>query len=197
MSVHKPKLKNIPQKTQDAFVQHHLPYELWMMRESLAAARKGAPTQFQHNLHVEGFAVHARNLIEFLKNGDGCGFNPADFTTEAFSVNRKFIRDTLVTMINEQISHLTSDRTENKNEKFDEPHWQETANAIEQEFKRWTDNLSSDWAKKWEERERMDEAAKFQMNIFGHFGGACTAPTSLSSCVSGPTGPAPPPGAKK
>src|ERR1700730_5972489 len=33
------------------------------------------------------------------------GFNPADFTTAAFSVNRTFIRQKLVDMINEQISH--------------------------------------------------------------------------------------------
>jgi hypothetical protein len=131
VSVHKPKLKNIPPGRQDAFVQHHLPYELWMMHESLAAARRGATTRFQQNFQVEGFALHARNLIEFLKNGEACGFNPADFTTKAFSVNRSFIRATLVDMINEQISHLTSDRTEKQNEKFDEPEWLETANVIE------------------------------------------------------------------
>lgn len=162
------------------------------MRECLAAARKGALSRFQQNLQVEGFALHARNLIEFLKNGDACGFNPADFTTNAFSVNRTFIRQTLVDMINEQISHLSSDRTENQNEKFDEPQWLETADAIEKEFKRWTDNLIPDWAVKWAGRERMDEAATLEFNIEGHFGGACTAPTFSSSQVTGPTGPAPP-----
>ena len=172
-------------------MRHHLPYELWMMRESLAAAKRGAPTRFQQNLQVEGFAVHARNLIEFLKNGDACGFNPADFTTDAFSVNRTFIRQKLVDMINEQISHLTSDRTENQNEKFDEPQWLETASAIEKEFKRWTNNLSSRWAAKWEKRERMDEAAALEISTNSHFGGACTAPT----LVTGPTGAASPRGA--
>jgi hypothetical protein len=197
MSVHKPKLKNIPQQAQDAFVQHHLPYELWMMRESLAAARRGAPTRFMQNLQVEGFAMHARNLIEFLKNGDACGFNPADFTTDKFSVNRKFIRSTLVDMINEQISHLTSDRTDNQEEKFDEPEWIETAGAIEKEFVRWTGNLTSDWAEKWEKRERMDEAARAQfLNVQSHFSGACTAPTFSSTQITGPTGPAGPPKSK-
>ena len=38
---------------------------------------RGAPTRFQENLHVEG--PSPCNLIEFLKNGDGCGFNPTDF----------------------------------------------------------------------------------------------------------------------
>jgi hypothetical protein len=109
MSVHKPKLKNIPPQRQHAHIQHHLLYELWMMRESLAAARSGAATQFRQNLQVEGFALYARNLIEFLKNGDAYGFNPVDFTTEAFSVNRPFILATRAEMINEQISHLTSD----------------------------------------------------------------------------------------
>src|SRR5580704_17475855 len=158
MSVHKPKLKNIAPQTQDAFVKHHLPYELWMMRESLAAARRGATTRFQQNLQVEGFALHARNLIEFLKNGDASGFNPVDFTTADFSVNRSFVRGSLVDMINEQISHLSSDRTEKQNEKFDKPSWLETADAIEKEFKRWIDNLKPEWATKWGQRERIDEA---------------------------------------
>jgi hypothetical protein len=181
MSVRKRKVKNVSQRTQDAFIQHHLPYELWMMRESLLAAKKGAPTQVQQNLQVEGFALHARNLIEFLKNGGACGFNPADFTTDKFSVKRTFIRQTLVDMINSQISQLTSNRTENQNEKFDEPHWLETADAIEKEFTRWTDNLNADWAKKWEQRDQMDETTGVMVSISGHFGGACTAPMFLSS----------------
>jgi hypothetical protein len=147
------------------------------------------------NLQVEGFAMHARNLIEFMKNGDACGFNPADFTTHAFAVDRKFIRATLVDMINEQISHLTSDRTENQNEKFDEARWTETAESIEKEFVRWTCNLTNDWVEKWENRERMDEALHAQsVPVQSHFSGACTAPTSSSILITGPTGPAKPPG---
>jgi hypothetical protein len=47
-----------------------------------------------------------------------------------------------------------------QNEKFDEPKWLETADAIEKEFKRWIDNLTPEWAVKWEQRERMDEAQR-------------------------------------
>jgi hypothetical protein len=100
----------------------------------------------------------------------------------------------LVDMINEQISHLTSDRTENQNEKFDKPEWQETADAIETEFNRWVSNLTSDWAAKWEKRERMDEAACSEMmiNISSHYAGASSSPTFSSDQITGPTGPAPP-----
>jgi hypothetical protein len=164
-----------------------------MMRESLAAARRGATTRFQQNLQVEGLALHARNLIEFLKNSEACGFNPADFTTMAFAVNRLFIRGALVDMINEQISHLTSDRTEKQNEKFCESEWLETTDAVDQEFKRWIDSLKPEWATKWGQRERMDEAAKLEVSTEAHFGGACTAPSFSSNHVTGPTGPAPPP----
>ncbi|WP_316196299.1 MULTISPECIES: hypothetical protein [unclassified Bradyrhizobium] len=157
MSSHKPKFKNISADTTDWLIKHHLPYELWMMRESLAAARRGAPTRVQQNWQVEGFGLHSRNLIEFLKNGESCGFNPADFTTNAFSVNKRFLRSTLLDMINQQISHLTTGRTENPSCKFDEADWIETANAIEKEFKRWIDNLSPEWFEKWEQRERMGE----------------------------------------
>jgi hypothetical protein len=46
MSVHKPKFKNIPAKVRNAFIRHHLPYELWMMRESLEAAKGELPRSF-------------------------------------------------------------------------------------------------------------------------------------------------------
>jgi hypothetical protein len=177
MSVRKPKFQNIPTNTRDAFVKHQIQYERWMMRESLAAALRGAPTRFQQNLHVEGFALHARTLIEFLKNGEACGFNPTDFTTSAFSVDRKFIRGTLVELINTQISHLTADRTEKQEEKFDEVHWLETAAAIEKELDRWIKNLKLEWAEKWEQRERMGEADGGVIKMEGHVMGACTAPT--------------------
>jgi hypothetical protein len=196
MSVHQPKIENIPARTRDSIVKHHIPYERWMMRESLAAALQGAPTRFQQNLQVEGFALHARNLIEFLKNGDGCGFNPADFTTEGFSVQRRFIRDTLVNMINRQISHLTDGRTEIQEGKFDESQWRETAQAIEGELDRWIANLSPEWAEKWKQRERMGDADGGFIKTAGHVRGACTAPGFVEShqngtaSVMGPTGPA-------
>ena len=184
MSVHKPKFQNIPMEMLDSFIKHHIPYELWMMRDSLAAALRGAPNRFQQNLHVEGFALHARNLMEFLKNGESCGYNPTDFTTNAFSVERKFIRGTLVDMINEQISHLTVDRTQKQEEKFDEPQWRETAEAVENELNRWIKNLKPGsaekpgWAEKWEQRERMGEAEAGVINLEGHVDGPCTAPVS-------------------
>jgi hypothetical protein len=181
LSVHKPKFKNIPMETRESFIQHHIPYERWMMRESLEAARRGAPTRFQQNLHVEGLALHARNLIEFLKNGDSCGFNPTDFTTAAFSVKPTFIRSTLVDKINQQIEHLTTKRTKKRKEKFDEPDWVETVHAVEKEFKRWIANLKPEWVKKWDERERMGEDDGGVLTVEGHVNGASSEPTSSTS----------------
>jgi hypothetical protein len=178
MSVRKPKFCNIPTEQLDSLIKHQIPYERSMMRESLAAALNGAPNQFQHNLHVEGFALHARNLIEFLKNGDACSFHPADFTTPDFSIERTFIRGTLVEMINTQISHLTTGRTEKREEKFDAPHWRETAEAVEEELNRWIANLKPVWAAKWEQRERMgDEVEGAVINTEGHVAGASSAVT--------------------
>jgi hypothetical protein len=191
MSVHKPKFKNIPIEKVDRIVKHHLPYELWMMRDSLVAALKGASTRFQQNLQVEVFALHCRNLIEFLKGGDACAFNPADFTSHGFSVNRKFIRPRLIDKINEQISHLTNDRTENPDEKFNPDDWKETAAAIENEFSRWVKNLTPDWAKKWEQRERIGEHAAPTATLRVGFGGATNVTTSTSTSVGfGATDPA-------
>jgi hypothetical protein len=193
MSVRKRKSKNVDEETKASLVQHHLPYELWMMREALYAARQGAESRFKQNLQVEGLAIHARNVIDFLKNAQTCGFNPTDFTAKNFSVNRRFIRPELAELINHQISHLTARRTENQNEKFDEPKWVEATEAIEKEFKRWSDNLTPDWAEKWEQRQMMGEAAQPGLAVPARFNGACTAPTFSSTYVGGPTGPAAPP----
>jgi len=54
---------------QKAYLQEHLPYELKMLRYTY-----GQLLQKQHclswNAHFESFAVHARNLVNFLTNGD-------------------------------------------------------------------------------------------------------------------------------
>jgi len=63
----------------------------------------------------------------------------------------------LVDKINQQIEHLTTKRTKKQLEKFNEPDWVETADAVEKELNRWIANLHPDWAKKWNRRERMGE----------------------------------------
>ncbi|MBR0985349.1 hypothetical protein [Bradyrhizobium liaoningense] len=180
MAVHKPKFKNIPLSAIDRIIKHHIPYELSMMRLSLAAALERGPNQFQQNLYVEGFALHCRNLIEFLKNGDACAFNPTDFTNTSFKVDKKFIRTKLIDKINEQISHLTDGRTEDQDEKFKPSDWQETADIIESEFSRWLQNLTPEWAEKWEQRERMGADVAETIVVEAGAGGACSAPTFVT-----------------
>lgn len=188
MSVHRPKFKNISTAALDSFIKHHLPYELWMMRDSYRAAVRGGRTRFEQNLQVEGFALHARTVIEFLKNGESCSFNPTDFTTAAFSVNRKFLRNTLLEMINQQISLLTVNRTEKQEEKFDAPDWKETLEAVENELCRWVQDLKPEWAAKWEQRERMGEAISTDKVVKG----ASSAPTyTLLKKNQNATAPAP------
>lgn len=88
----------------------------------------------------------------------------------------------MIDKINEQISHLTDDRTEDPNEKFNPDDWKETAAAIENEFGRWVKNLTPDWAK-WEERERMGENAAPTVTLRVGFGGATNATTSTSTSI--------------
>jgi len=148
--------------------------------------------QAQQNMNVECFALHARNLIEFLKDGDDCGFDPTDFTTDGFA-KRLFIRSTLVKMMNDQISHLSSDRTENDHEKFGVAEWLEATNAIQDELRRWTSCLTPDWAAKWENRERMDEAAASEIAVLTNYNGASSAPLTQIFGGTGAAGPASPP----
>jgi hypothetical protein len=173
MSVHKPKLKNVAPQTVAEFIQHHIPYEVWMMDQCLKAAIAGAPTRVRQNQNVECLALHCRNLIEFFKNSDSCGFDPSDFT-ENFTTEPRFIREGLVTMIQQQIAHLTTGRTRDGGKKFDRPDWQETVDLIHAELDRWVRHLGPDWGRKWANRERMEEQ---QLTFQSDFGGASSSPT--------------------
>jgi hypothetical protein len=50
---------------------------------------------------------------------------------------------------------------------------------------RWIQNLKPEWAKKWEQRERMGEAESEVIKMDGQVTGGCTAPTFSETDQSG------------
>ena len=67
----------IDQQRRD-YLNEHLPYEMKMLRYTY-----GQMQHRQHylswNAHYESFAVHARNLVNLLTNGDTGNFKASDF----------------------------------------------------------------------------------------------------------------------
>jgi hypothetical protein len=134
--------KTQPPSALKEFWERHLPYEIDMLRELYPELTGRRNTQLIHNAVVESFHTHARNLIEFFVMANNCNFDPRWFTN-GFNINQKFIKDTLVHKINQQISHLTAKRTKVGDDQLGEPQWEEIKNSIEGEISRFEAALST------------------------------------------------------
>jgi hypothetical protein len=93
------------QTSGEEFFTDHLPYEINMLRVSFALLSTGVMGPALTNVLIESFCVHARNLIEFFKNKDSCDFDPRDFAIAAYQLEKRFLRDSILPKINNQISH--------------------------------------------------------------------------------------------
>jgi hypothetical protein len=101
------------------YLDEHLPYMLKMLRYTY-----GQMLQRQHylswNAHFESFAVHARNLVNLLTNGDKGNIKAKDFA-ENF---RARIGDASGAMskLDQQVFHLAKERPKNAVDKFNTEH---------------------------------------------------------------------------
>jgi hypothetical protein len=91
----------------EAFFSEHFPYEIGMMRYAYEKMMIGNFDQGDNNAMIETFCIHARNIIELFKTHDSCDFDPRYFVKPDFRINTQFIKDGLLSKINNQISHLT------------------------------------------------------------------------------------------
>jgi hypothetical protein len=143
------KPKNITAIQKRDFWEEHLPYEIEMMRATYQLAMQGSATQAMHNAMVESLLVHCRNIIEFLKYNPPCDFSPTFFTESTFRINRNFINKSLYDKINQQISHLTVERTRVTGDKLGPHEWKQIRDAIERELARMeaalTPTARADW----------------------------------------------------
>jgi hypothetical protein len=142
-----------PRAVSDAVLQEffdeHLPYEVEMMRGLYDELSAGGYTQLIHNANIESFHIHARNLIEFFKNKKPCDFDPRLFTHERYQPNGNFVDNSLEAKINQQISHLTADRTADAAQKLGPKEWAKIRGAVEKEIARWGESLSPEYKAKW------------------------------------------------
>lgn len=120
-----------------------------MMRELHPEMLSGRYSQLIHNANVEAFLVHARNLIEFFKNKEPCDFDPRLFTKPGYEPNGNFIDSTLEAKINQQISHLTAERTAIAEEQLGPDEWAKIRGTIEAEIERFEKALRPEYEAKW------------------------------------------------
>ena len=120
-----------------------------MMRELQPELLSGKYSQLIHNANIEAFLIHARNLIEFFKNKAPCNFDPRLFTAPDYEPDGNFIDSSLEAKINQQISHLTAERTAIAEEQLGPDQWAKIKKAIEAEIARFEKALAPEYQAKW------------------------------------------------
>ncbi len=118
-------------KIRDELFKEHLPYEIWMLHETLDALNRSASDKVLENALIESFAVHARNLIEFL---GGEYFDLGQFTAPKYNRGTQLDWKKATTKLNVQISHITQARTTIAAEKLSPSERAEILVALEKEL---------------------------------------------------------------
>ena len=115
------------------YLDEHLPYMLKMLRYTY-----GQMLQRQHylswNAHFESFAVHARNLVKFLTNGDTGNFQATKFVRGGYRARNDDIRSAMK-KLESQVFHLAQNRPREAIGKFStEPDAKKVHDWIESNF---------------------------------------------------------------
>jgi len=103
----------------------------------------------QHNAYIVAFLNSSRLLIEFFKNKPSCDFDPRMFTKSTFRPNTRFVRDSMLPIINSQVMHLSAKRTKVMGAKIGEKLWKEIRDDLQAEITRFENALHPDWKEKW------------------------------------------------
>jgi hypothetical protein len=127
----------------------HLLYEIDMLRLSHHILHGGIPlpllSQAVANLAIEGFCLHARNLVDFFADNRPLGSKDAvarHFTAEGYRPfkGNDVKKNGLYAKINKQIVHLTYDRTDDSRLKIGPKDREQLRGLIEDEiveFSKW------------------------------------------------------------
>jgi hypothetical protein len=140
-------------------ISKRLPYEITMLRDIYRRLQFGFDLQSTANLFIEGFALHARNLIDFF--WDDLPLNAKDavarhFTDELYSpfngINPK--SNGVYAKINKQISHVTYDRTDNEKEKLGQQDREILLDMIEKEIYNFACHVRPPYKELWQQATR-------------------------------------------
>ncbi len=95
----------------------HLPYELWMLRQTFEKLRSPPANEVLCNALVESFCIHARLLLEFFTNKQGK--RAKSYTNGSYNaVHLVNLTKAETEKLNTQIAHMTGQRTVNSNDKI-------------------------------------------------------------------------------
>lgn len=132
------------QATNEEILVEHLPYEIWMLRETHARLQSPPTDCVVRNALIEAFCIHARQLLEFFDNKQGKhakDFTGANYAAAHLSGLTKYERDKL----NTQIAHVTTKRTIDPAEKIDHALRAKLLTALEREAQHFEGKLAPEF----------------------------------------------------
>ena len=130
------------------YLQEHLSYELLMLRHTLTEITK--PHRIlDWNAFLESFAVHARNLYDFLTNSDDCrNFKAQDFIN-GFKAAKDDNTISMFLRLHSQVFHLGKSRPIEQAEKANVDHAKQVIAWIEKNFTTFISGLAIEYDSKW------------------------------------------------
>ena len=137
----------------------HVPYEIIRLDEMYRLMAqpdlfnfKGIPEKQQPTIEdalIVAFCSHARNLVEFFEkqpsDNYACAKDFAKDKYEPLKINHGTRLHSLKGMLNNQINHLTYERTDQPDEKIGAPERKELFQAIHDEVVRWKAALKPEY----------------------------------------------------
>jgi hypothetical protein len=128
------------------YLDEHLPYMLGSVRYDF---NKLSQQLFfrDWNASFQSFSVNARNLVEFLNNGDKRNFKASDFV-EGFRFRKGDIQGPL-RKLDEQVFHLGKARPRDSDGKFDFSAAKAVLDWIEEGMQSFLEDLSPENKKAW------------------------------------------------
>jgi hypothetical protein len=127
----------------------HLPYEVLMLRHSYQRTLEDRYA-LDWNAFYEAFAVHARNLFDFLMNkGGSSNFNARDFSASFAAREDAAVQRLINQDLYWQVFHFGKQRKSEEDEKVGKEQRKAVFECIEENFNVFTEALDRDLGPYW------------------------------------------------
>jgi hypothetical protein len=139
--------------TQDQKIEHlkgHLPYELLMLRHT--RERMNSPLYpLDWNAHHESFAVHARNLFDFLMNdATSANFKVSHFSTTFKAKKNDEVQRIIRQDLHSQVLHLGKNRESDEDKKVGHEKREKVFRWLEENMSSFVGGLDSSFKTHWD-----------------------------------------------
>ena len=133
----------------ERYLDDHLPYERMMLEYTFRKISVGQ-SQCDWNAYYESFAVHARNLYEFLTNGDG-NAKAHEFVPDFKAKKDQSVTVPIFSKLGAQVHHLSPSRPSEEEKKVQLTDAQAIHAWIEKHFAEFVSTLPENMKPFWNE----------------------------------------------